>query len=487
MTDENTNPSGRPESAPHAADSAGDRAGEQSAPGGPGSVPPPPPPPPPADAARRLRRSKTDRKVAGVCGGLGEYLDVDPVIFRVLFPVFAVFGGTGLLLYALAWLLIPDEGEERSEAQRLVEGHLDGGAALAAGAAVLGFLVLLGFMSGWPDNVFGLLVFGLALYFVIRLFRGDRRRAPGWPQPNQGYAGFAQTPGPAGPGDPTAPVPPWWRSATPPGTSASPGGAEEPTARMPHPYAPPPPRRPRERSVLTWVVLSLALIAAGVLLAADAAGAEVGAGVILATVLLVLAGGLIVSAWYGRARGLILPAVLVTLLLTANVGVNRLDFRDFDLRDGVGTTTWYAAEARSGPLYHAVGDVSLDLTELGQGQQLDRVVARVGIGELRVVLPPDLPVRVNVEVGAGQIVAPGYERDGTDVELHTTLVPPGVDGRSADPKTTLDLSVGTGNIHITYAPAGAPAPPPTGFDPTRAPTPTATPAALSPTPTTTPR
>ena len=51
--------------------------------------------------------------VSGVAGGLGEYFGVDPVIFRVLFAVLSFFGGVGLLMYGLAWLLIPEPGRRR--------------------------------------------------------------------------------------------------------------------------------------------------------------------------------------------------------------------------------------------------------------------------------------------------------------------------------------------------------------------------------------
>ena len=67
-----------------------------------------------------LRRSVSDRKIAGVAGGLGRYFDIDPLIFRVVLVVLAVFGGSGLLLYAIGWLLIPEEGESRSPAERLL-------------------------------------------------------------------------------------------------------------------------------------------------------------------------------------------------------------------------------------------------------------------------------------------------------------------------------------------------------------------------------
>lgn len=65
-------------------------------------------------AARRLRRSTTDRVISGVSGGLGQYFGVDPVIFRVLFAVLSFFGGVGLLAYGVAWLLVPEPDAETS-------------------------------------------------------------------------------------------------------------------------------------------------------------------------------------------------------------------------------------------------------------------------------------------------------------------------------------------------------------------------------------
>jgi phage shock protein PspC (stress-responsive transcriptional regulator) len=56
----------------------------------------------------RLYRSPTDRKVAGVCGGLGELLGVDPVFARVAFVVLAFAGGLGIVLYLAFWLLMPE-------------------------------------------------------------------------------------------------------------------------------------------------------------------------------------------------------------------------------------------------------------------------------------------------------------------------------------------------------------------------------------------
>lgn len=58
--------------------------------------------------AVRLRLSKSDRKIAGVCGGLGEFLDIDPVFFRAIFIVLAFIGGLGILLYIALWLVMPE-------------------------------------------------------------------------------------------------------------------------------------------------------------------------------------------------------------------------------------------------------------------------------------------------------------------------------------------------------------------------------------------
>ncbi len=58
---------------------------------------------------RKLYRSRTDRKVAGVAGGLAQYLNVDPTLIRALFVALAVLGGSGLILYLAMWILVPEE------------------------------------------------------------------------------------------------------------------------------------------------------------------------------------------------------------------------------------------------------------------------------------------------------------------------------------------------------------------------------------------
>ncbi|MCL2246840.1 MAG: PspC domain-containing protein [Lentimicrobiaceae bacterium] len=58
---------------------------------------------------KRLTRSSTDRKIAGICGGLGEYFNVDPVLFRIAFCFALFMGGTGFILYIIMLLVVPEK------------------------------------------------------------------------------------------------------------------------------------------------------------------------------------------------------------------------------------------------------------------------------------------------------------------------------------------------------------------------------------------
>ncbi len=57
---------------------------------------------------KKLIRSTTDRKIAGVCGGLGEYFGVDPTLIRIGWVVFCLLGGSGVLAYIICALIIPE-------------------------------------------------------------------------------------------------------------------------------------------------------------------------------------------------------------------------------------------------------------------------------------------------------------------------------------------------------------------------------------------
>jgi phage shock protein PspC (stress-responsive transcriptional regulator) len=71
----------------------------------------------------RLHRNRDNRLVAGVADGLAEYFDVDTTLVRVGFVALALFGGLAVPLYLAAWLLIPEEGSDRSVAEDLLGHH----------------------------------------------------------------------------------------------------------------------------------------------------------------------------------------------------------------------------------------------------------------------------------------------------------------------------------------------------------------------------
>jgi phage shock protein PspC (stress-responsive transcriptional regulator) len=134
-------------------------------------------PPPPDDAPtrplppqpRRLLRSRSNRVIGGVCGGLGQYFNVDPILFRIAAVVFTLVGGAGLLFYLAALVLMPSEPADTAAAQPPGEGRnralvialvvvallvawpfLLGGGAIAAGILFpLAFLVAAGVLVWW--------------------------------------------------------------------------------------------------------------------------------------------------------------------------------------------------------------------------------------------------------------------------------------------------------------------------------------------------
>lgn len=60
---------------------------------------------------KKLLRSRTDKKIAGVCGGIAEYLDMDPTLVRLVWVMMALFVGWGVLGYVIAWIVLPEEPE----------------------------------------------------------------------------------------------------------------------------------------------------------------------------------------------------------------------------------------------------------------------------------------------------------------------------------------------------------------------------------------
>jgi len=110
-------------------------------PGGPGEIPAPAPGGPHGE--RLLRRSTSDKVLAGVCGGLGRYLGVDPVLVRIAAVVLALANGIGLIAYVIAWIVIPEERAGQPVAAVRAPRQETGRLVLGGALVVLGLVLLL--------------------------------------------------------------------------------------------------------------------------------------------------------------------------------------------------------------------------------------------------------------------------------------------------------------------------------------------------------
>ena len=133
-----------------------------------------------APQARRLERSRTDRKVSGVAGGLAQYFDLDPIIFRIGFIILTVLGGSGLLVYVAGWLILPEEGKDESIAAEVLRNRREKPWALIGlGLLALAGLILVGNKNFWPSGggvwVVLAIVGAIILWRQRRAERGRRR------------------------------------------------------------------------------------------------------------------------------------------------------------------------------------------------------------------------------------------------------------------------------------------------------------------------
>lgn len=131
----------------------------------------------PTGPAPKLTRSKSDRVIGGVAGGLGRYFGVDPVWFRLGFVVFTLAGGSGILAYLIAWVIIPEETGNEGAPSRPArptgpEGSIIAGIVLVG----IGMVLLLNQFVPWFDRLMwplAVVIGGLALILL-----GMRRERP---------------------------------------------------------------------------------------------------------------------------------------------------------------------------------------------------------------------------------------------------------------------------------------------------------------------
>lgn len=356
-------------------------------------------------APRLLRRRTDDRVIGGVASGLGDFLNVDPLLIRIGFVGLMVFGGLGLLLYVGGWLLVPEDSSDESILEELI--HRTGLTPTRWLVALLFGLGLVIFMGGVVNGyAFGELAigFGVALMVVVLggtlLFRGEPSAAA------------------AAPSAPTSE----------PRAHATARPVAAPRAR----------RRARPRSPLGWYVLGAVLVSIGLLaLATNLTGADVELGQFFGMALAVIGGGLVVGTWWGHARLLILLGVLLLPLAVA------ASFVTAPIEGGVGLHRFDPANPDELQAEYRLlgGRMELDLTQIAAGDAPIEIVASVAGGQLYLVLPAHASVEVDAKVGAGQLGVLGSWQGGTGLVDRSV--------RDGDgPHFILDVEMGIGSLWV---------------------------------------
>ncbi|GEC09415.1 membrane protein [Streptomyces spinoverrucosus] len=406
---------------------------------------------------------------AGVCAGLGRQCDMDPVIFRITLAVLSATGGIGLIFYGFAWLFVPYDDEDENEVRKLLTGRVDGQALTAVLFALVGCGVFLTLLNNGSVLTFAVI---LSLLLAGAGYWSQRRGSPD-PDPLAAQAVADAPPEAQAPPVPAA-YPSWWRDpivkdGTHVGGTGYLWGPREsrdrdiaaavnislgtdtgPQAALAQRTAPPKPRGPRW--IGGWVFL-LALLAGAIGTRAtwqeQPLGTSLQTG--LACALAVIGLGIAVSAFLGRTgAGSIFLAVITAGLLAGAAALPK----------NIGTewirTTWRPAAVadveRKYDLGTGVG--TLDLTRLNPAKgQTVSTDAEVGVGQLRVIVPPDVTVKANIDVGVGDIQLPGEQKQDVDVEpgkyREVTLTP--ASGVKSAGTVDLDLKVGVGQVEVSRA------------------------------------
>ena len=366
--------------------------------------------------ARRLRRRTSDRVLGGVASGLADYLNVDPVLLRAGFAGLMIFGGAGLVLYAVGWLLIPAQGNEDSIADDLIRQL-----ARPAGFVAAAFFVLIAIIVVSP----GMTEYGGMFYIepvvfwslavivvgILLLLGRDRRVGQG------SSVAISETPAVTAADAPIMGL-----------------AAQRWPARV---------STPRESSPLGWyavaaVLLVTAALAAGRILTSVEVALEqyFGAGFVA------VGAALVVGAWWGRARILATLGVAVLPIALASA------FITVPLVGGTGDHVYRPQSL--GELQQAYrlvgGTIWLDLSDLQAGSQPVRIAASVGIGSLVVIVPENARVEIDAKVDGGKLSLLDGDHGGTS--LVDRVERPGIAG---GPTLILTLQASIGSVQVQRA------------------------------------
>jgi phage shock protein PspC (stress-responsive transcriptional regulator) len=419
---------------------------------------------------RGLTRSRRQKVIGGVCGGLGQYFRMDPVIFRVVLAVLALTGGVGLIAYGIGWLLIPMCGEDETELHRLLSGRIEGSALTALLFTLVGSGLFLSTMDNGNNQAFSIC---LVVALVGAVYWSQQRRAALARAGADGEGG-ASASGQVSDAPPAAQPPPsdtrsWWREQrahtaastgylwgpddsdeAPPYERWSPSAAklrEAWEARHPRDAAE---HRRRERSGFGLGTFCLAVLAAGAGVALSWRHHPLGTvmEVGLVSALGVFGLCLVLGAFRGHpGRGTILWAALSTVLLVAAASLPKSVGTDWHREDWRPTTT-----AQLRPTYQlGAGQGVLDLSGLNLKGGTATTALDLGAGQLEVRVPENATVNVHAKIGLGDLRLPDGPRS------HRLDVRPGMDrsvtlGPPADTRPggtiTLDLKVGVGEAVV---------------------------------------
>jgi phage shock protein PspC (stress-responsive transcriptional regulator) len=346
---------------------------------------------------RLLRRRTDDRVIGGVAGGLGDYFNVDPLLIRIGFVGLILFGGAGVVLYLIAWLMVPAEGQNASIVESLFRRlGLTPGRIITLAVIAVAFVYLINSWS-YPYDIVGDGSVLWAAAVIVLGFLLIRRR------------------------------------------DASP--APSAIASAPAVVAPPrSPASPRPRSPLALYTFGAVLVSIGLLaIFSQAAHREVSPGQFFGAALAVLGIGLVVGAWWGRARILVLVAILLAPVAIA------ASFVTAPLEGGIGDhryTPVTMAEVRDE--YRLLGgQLILDLTDLVTNPRDIHISASVAVGQLVVIVPEGASVELRTRVGAGDSFVLGSQDVGTSLDNAY------VRRRLHQPTYILDLEAGIGEVFVT--------------------------------------
>ncbi|GGN57812.1 PspC family transcriptional regulator [Actinoplanes lobatus] len=398
---------------------------------------------------QQLVRPRNGRYVAGVCGALARATNTDPVLWRVLLGVLGVLSGTGVLLYLIGWLIIPSEGDTSSPVESLLGKGRSGMAPLSVvllgGAALLTFAFIVN--SGARASLLAAAVV-LGAFLLIKRggatpFQAAAPPPPDAPPPatEEPTMAFVAPPAAEPAGEPVSKAGPttgFRPPFAPHGPFAGPPTAPPPVPPMP-PRPPMPPKPPRERSILGRLTFFAVVMVTGLIAAIDMSGVDVAISAYFAAALTTTALGLIVGAWFGRARGLIALALVLTFALAASSGLERFG-RDWT--PSVYRPTSLAAVADE--YSFDVGNVTLDLRSVDFTGQTQAVTASMKLGQLRILLPPTVDASVTAGVDGGRVVLFGEEYNDSSTRQADDLGADGAGGGTLQ----LDVRVEAGNLEV---------------------------------------